>query len=626
MILAGLQGFYRQEWVQAKAPGAELNPVTSSAGDLFADWHSRLSQVTTTMRGLATTSEGKFLRIGEQMQGVSQGSQAISQLTGQLVATASGENLQLLSDRLRRMASGMESFLARFQARNTQSVSTLHYVKELLGQLDSPLEELQKMGRTFYVLEVSIKIESARLGERGEEFLTLARDIKAHSQQVNDKLEAIQGHRDSVLGMISANLGAIEERGSAQEEDARLSLRSTLCNLQELDAAHERFSALGLAISDTVQEVANCIGEVVSALQFNDINRQQLEHIIGALERLESNLAFSQAIGTDETSRQALIVEVGDVCELQEAQLQFASSELYTAVTTVIDNLRAVAGSQATIQQETLSAAGVMDESGGSFIDAVSEGLSTTATRLNACATSRQESSRTLEGMATAIGASTTFAREIDGIAYSIVTTALNAQIKAAKTGQQGAALATLAEEIRRLADEASRHTGEITGRLMEIDTVTTDLINETSNDALSLQAWLTTVEEEIHEVMTMLAGMKGQLYALVTQIQERIAMLAADVEEITAGIDIHERSKAETADALALMAMVIARSRELVPASSEFKESLQEMTVHYTMASERRIHQAIADRHGVELELADQGQTVASTEQSEFGDNVDLF
>lgn len=598
-----------------------------SGDDMFAAWQSLLLPVIEKLRRLATTSETDFLRIGEQMQAVYQNSLAIAELANQLVEAASGQNLQALSARLRQTAAAMESFLASFQARNSKSISTLHEVKELLGQLDAPMKGVQKMARAFYTLEVSIRIESARLGELGNGFVTLSLDIRNLSMQVNDKLDAIREHRDAVSTIITQNLSNIKQLNAAEEEEARLTIQSTLASLQELDAANARFTQLGVTIATTVKEISESIGEVVASMQFHDINRQQLEHIIAAIDQLTADMASAPDNVMSHGARQALLVAAGDTCELQEAQLRTASTKFHTAVATIIASLRDVANRQTTIELATTAAAGVMDANGASFIDTITQGMAATATLLHACANSNQSLSSTMEKMASSIVASTSFVKEIDGIGYIIVKTALNAQIAAAKTGAQGAGLTTLSEEIRRLADDASINTAAIATQLSAINQVTAKLITESGSDQTSLSAWLATVDADVHATLAMLDDMKNQFSSLVATIQDKINTLAADVEKITAHIDVHERSKGVTAEVLATLRLVVAQSRDRVPASSEFKESLRRMNENYTMASERRVHQAIANRHGVALELAAPSQLPASSAgASEFGDNVDLF
>lgn len=613
--------------VKKTFPPARIVSPLRRGGDPLAEWHSMIVTVVEKLRCLVGTSEKEFLQIGEQMQAVYQNSFEISQTASQLVETASGQNSQLLSTRLRQMAADMESFLARFHSRSTRSFSVLNYAQELLSQLDGPLEDIRKLTKTFYMLEVSIKIESARLGDLGNEFSTLAMDIKRLSQQACDKLGAIKEHRDSLFTMITNNLGTILHLSSAEEENARHTLHNTLSNLHELDSVHERFTCLGSTISNTFNAISSSVGEVVSSLQFHDINRQQLEHIVEALERLMSDISSARNNGLDDASRHTLIVESGDACELQQAQLQFASSELYAAVSTIIESLRDIVSKQSTIQHQTMSASGVTDEAGTYFIDAISGGLSTTAALLNTSAGSHHEMSGITDKMASGISVTSSMVNEIDKIGYSTIKTALNAQIKAEIVGAQGVVLATLAGEIRRLSDDLSKHTAAISMNFSEISSVTTNLINETHTDEIALTAWLTTVDKEIHEIMDMLGDMKGQIHYLVTAIQDKITSLAEDIEKITAHINVHEWSKTVAEEVITMLGVVVAQSRKMFPVSSEFKKSLQKMNAHYTMESERRVHHAIASRHGVALELAGQNQMSESTGgESEFGDNVDLF
>ncbi len=70
---------------------------------------------------------------------------------------------------------------------------------------------------------------------------------------------------------------------------------------------------------------------------------------------------------------------------------------------------------------------------------------------------------------------------------------------------------------------------------------------------------------------------------------------LTEDVEQATSGVDVHERTKVMADTVLADLERIVAQSRQIEPASSEFKENLRHMEEHYTMESERHIHEALA-------------------------------
>lgn len=86
-----------------------------------------------------------------------------------------------------------------------------------------------------------------------------------------------------------------------------------------------------------------------------------------------------------------------------------------------------------------------------------------------------------MAAMASAMSAFTSFVEEIGRIGDSIVQAATNAQVKAGKAGPKGVVLATLAAEIMSVFVHTSRDTDVITITLNEIDTVTTEIINQMS-------------------------------------------------------------------------------------------------------------------------------------------------
>jgi hypothetical protein len=77
----------------------------------------------------------------------------------------------------------------------------------------------------------------------------------------------------------------------------------------------------------------------------------------------------------------------------------------------------------------------------------------------------------------------------------------------------------------------------------------------------------------------------------------------------------------------LADLEQIVAQSRQIEPASNEFKENLRHMEEHYTMESERHIHEALARKRSGQTTAEVQMTTKNSTpDDSEFGDNFDLF
>jgi len=134
-------------------------------------------------------------------------------------------------------------------------------------------------------------------------------------------------------------------------------------------------------------------------------------------------------------------------------------------------------------------------------------------------------------------------------------------------------------------------------------------------------------MEEELTTILTSLGSMNNNLMVLLSGLGQRVGGLTEDIERATASIDVHERVSRMADEAMANLDRIVATARELEPASLEFKDNLRHMEERYTMDSERHIHESIARKRsgGSAVDIAD-NKVAAAVDESEFGDNVDLF
>ncbi|MBI2353427.1 MAG: methyl-accepting chemotaxis protein [Deltaproteobacteria bacterium] len=614
---------------------AAYNQITIESGhgpDKAADltaWREIITPSIAVLREMAGTTEDEFLQIGSQLQDFHQRSSEITSMANRLMEAVSGNQALSLIERLRRMMADTEAYLAAARGRSRDSCETLERILDLLDQVSVPLEGFQKMYKVLRMLSTSTKIESARLGEMGTGFLTLAMDVEKLSYLVNDKSGNILKQRQVLAGMIADNLKVVHSSESTQDREVNAILESTTTSLDELVSVNERCSRFGSLVFSVSGEVSGSIGEVVASMQSHDITRQQVEHIVEALERLALDLRAGGDAAADMGRQRRLIIEAGDVCELQSAQLRHASSELFAAVCSIGDNLREVARRQARMAEETLAATGIGDSAGHSFVEGMSRGLSTVTAVLANCARADQEMSTTMKKVASTIGEIAGFVTDIEDIGSEIDLIALNSQIKAAHTGREGAALGVLAEAIKRLSVDAVTQTEAVSQTLIRVNEVTEHLFQEVEEDNEQAVFRITLMEEELKEILGTLGSMNMDLVALLSGLNNRVGSLTDAIDRATAGIGVHEQTKRTAEEVMAGLDRIVVHARKLEPASTEFKENLRHMEERYTMQSERHIHETIARRReggtAVKAQVAEQPKMNGGGE-SEFGDNVDFF
>lgn len=589
----------------------------------LAEWRGIVTESISVLRQMAGTTEDEFLQIGTRLQSLYQQSSDISIMAGQLVEAVSGDHTATLSCRLQQMMNGMEQYLASARGRSGESCRTLELVETLLNNLSEPLEGFHKMNKTLRMLSISTKIESSRLGEIGSGFVNLAIDVEKLSHQVNEKSSAILGHRQLLSNMITSNLGNVHATEAAQDEQVHKTLLSTTENLRSLDSVNERCAQFGGIVSRISAEVSANISDVVSSMQMHDMTRQQFEHVVEALERLYVELERATSCTGDDLRR--AIIEAGDVCELQEAQLRFASQELYSAVCTIVDSLRDVAQKQSVVVQETISITGTQDNNGSSFVEEMSQGMLAITSLLTSCAWADSNMTSIMRQVAETINEIAVFVTDIEEIGSEIDLIALNSQVKAALTGPEGAALGVLAEAIKRLSDEAVRQTDSVADTLKKIHVATEHLLADTADSESELGSTIMLMQDELATILRTIGSINVVMKDSLSGLNQHVIRLAQEVEETTESVDVHLRTRRMSDNVLAGLLKIVADSRSIEPASSQFKENLRHMEEHYTMESERHIHEALARKRSGQSAVVAVTVTKAS-DDSEFGDNVDLF
>jgi methyl-accepting chemotaxis protein len=318
---------------------------------------------------------------------------------------------------------------------------------------------------------------------------------------------------------------------------------------------------------------------------------------------------------------------MGDACELQEAQLHFASAELHDAVAGIITNLQEISGKQRRLTEDIHGDSGVIDTSGRSFIDDVRHHMASITELLTVGMETNNQVAGIMRSITTTVDAISTFVADIEDIGQDVILIALNARIKAAGTGQEGASLGVLAEEIGHLANEDTHRTQTITAALKEMHTATVGLAAVVDQSEAHLSATLGGMQAELDTILATLGTMGKELFSLLVQVQHQAQDLVRDIERLAASIDIHQRTRDLAQEVLSELRRIVAQSRAIFPASDVFKEELRQVAERYTMDSERRIHEAISRKHGLEIAASEQTmQPRASDDASEFGDNVDLF
>ncbi len=227
-----------------------------------------------------------------------------------------------------------------------------------------------------------------------------------------------------------------------------------------------------------------------------------------------------------------------------------------------------------------------------------------------------------------------TFVEDIENVGAEIELIAINASVKAARTGDKGRALGVLAESIQRLSKEAGTMTEAVSHELQSIGESAQRLTQgaQVYTDNTSMQAMI----EDLAEVVSGLKTTDAEVSGLFTELNSQAAHLAGEALLLGDSLDFHHLVAEEINNVSTGLEQMVDQATLIVPEkdSSSRADRLKGMLDRYTMEAERLVHESGGQEQqtaAMEPEselwgLEQDANTLDSGDSEENWDNVDLF
>ncbi|MBI3376559.1 MAG: chemotaxis protein [Betaproteobacteria bacterium] len=157
--------------------------------------------------------------------------------------------------------------------------------------LDSLVQLIKHISGQTNLLALNAAIEAARAGDAGRGFAVVADQVRKLSTEtataVNEISQGIAKVADSIESQFTekiARTNIAQERATLEQFAAQLEAMGQ--SYGELVANQRRMMQ---TIADDSQELARMFIEALASVQFQDVTRQQLDHVVQALTRLDEH-------------------------------------------------------------------------------------------------------------------------------------------------------------------------------------------------------------------------------------------------------------------------------------------------------------------------------------------------
>jgi hypothetical protein len=560
-------------------------------------------------------SEKMFLQTGDRLQSLTQRATEIISSSGTATNLETSASQSSPVDSLAKALRSMEGHLASSREAAAAGATGLTRVLERIESLADAGAEFQRIAAMLRALATSLRVEDGRRAD-GFGFDSVSADVVRLGGLISVKFDAILAQ----AGQLQSTAGSARKRQKdflghhgASAAGMLAEARSGLHQMGNLDAA-------GAAVRNDAARASGEIGakmaRILVSLQVHDITRQMVEHVIEALGTFvtERMTRSASPLAPDDASEFAADLAV--LCRVQSLQVCKAREDLVAAERGIADTLRAVSAQVQAIVERTRQLTD-HDDHGGSLLKDVERNVGEVAEALHRHLMHERQTFAAVNSVASATAAMETFVGEIAVIANDVKVVALNALVKAVKTGSNGAVFAILAKAIKDLSIQVAGKTELVGEAMREMARMARELgpNGQAEHDAEA-------TETQLLRLVADLRGYHSSLLSSLVALRRGSSGIAMEVEEIARGLVQQVQSASDLLSVeRALAAIAEEATAQAGPLTSHRQSRWGEAAVsRYTMESERAIHRT-ATRTAMPGPMA---PTCAPT--SDLGNNVELF
>ena len=465
---------------------------------------------------IVSSSGDRFLSIGEKLQEFYRRSRDMSNKSSAMVDLLAGNDLKNATDGLSQI---LDELRMRFKTpekniSRTTGVFTEHL--NAISKVTSYLDDFHMIVMNLIMLGFLTQVENAYIFTNDTGFASLTDDVRGLAETIRQKAAHIRSKSETVKSFLVHTVTQLSDFEKNQGDQARTMLEKAFNNHRSLKNKHVAASGSTALIDKGTQRIASNIGDIVMSLQFHDITRQQIEHVKEVFDHMDKKVHEQ---GHTIAEKAAF---VRDVSRLQHAQLAQSRDELTSAVLKIISNLRSIGRSVGEIIHEAHEATMASETSGTTFMEEIDQGISSVIQGMGLADQEQDKLTDTVSNASEMAAEMSMFVKDIETLGLHLQLIALNARIKAAHLGQEGAALDTISGSIYELSINAREDTGNLSTMLSTLVNLSTTF----NRDFKDMQG----TEKELSDIL--MEKLKG-LIALLHEINITVISMLTELTDL---------------------------------------------------------------------------------------------
>lgn len=567
-----------------------------------------ISNIVNKLKFVNKDTEKVFLEIGDNLQNYSSQSKKISDTANNTVLNISENVLEYGFNNLTKIIGDLNHYFQKSISNIKNDKNELLNILGFIENISNEILNFKKIVKHLRVLGISTKIEIARLGTDDKGFSSLVQNVDRLSEVIEQKAGNISKQSNYLINEISKTNYDLDNLYSEQDRLSKNVLDSAASSLDDFRLQYNNNKEFIERTFAKTKSITQSIADVVVAVQFHDITRQQIEHIEEAFVHLADRIER-------ETDNEQLNENIYDICEIQAEQLNHSADKFGEAVQDIIEKLNYIAQDFNEINNESEKLYLTSHNGGKTQLETVCIKLMGISEALSKNSLIEEHLNKSINTAVDIVEELAHYVQEIEDIGDEIEIIALNAIVKAAHVGNEGSALGILAESIQKLSLEAKEQTSSITIKLESVNSIAQGL--RLSLNSVTIKDELIT-ENELKNVIDKILKYESEAKNQFLYLNQNILEIKKGISYFTSKINIHNKFLDSVFGIVTDINKILNYIHPQIKPRSQ-RQNQDMLYKNYTMKSERDIHdKVINNRKKISQET--------SNNNSEFGDNIELF